>query len=943
MQKTSCLKKSFTQNNAFIVKHINTFIPMKRYKFFILISLLHMQFAACNRQGITVSELQCEYMTNPLGIDTETPRFSWKIHDLEYIRGQGQTAYRIVVASSLKNLKNEKPDIWDSGKISSEQLHLVPYGGNKLQPGGDYYWKVMIYDRDGKPSEWSKPARFSMGLLNRSDWKGDWIMHPSAKSNKHIWFRKELNLNDKAASAFIYVASLGFHELYVNGKKADDRVLAPAVSRIDKRVLYVTYDITSLLKKGKNAIALWYGPGWTRNNFFSSLTNQAVLLQLNGKTRSGETFTLHSDETWKSAESYSRNSGGFSFMDMGGEEVDGNKFTDKWNTLAFDDKDWQDVRIVNPLKKEGELILSAQMTDRSRVIGTIPAKSVTDTVPGVYRVDMGAHFTGFLEARFFGLQKGDTVRISVSERTYSSYKGKSMDASRSIGDNAIEEHRQAQYYIARGEDGETFHNRFNIFSGRYIHFIGLKKPPKVSDITGYAVSSAAERTGNFECSDSMFNRIYEIDRYTFEMCHVEGVIVDCPNRERLGYGPEGAYQTTWGLGLPCFASGAYYMKNVRDWEDVQFPDGSINNVAPQISRMYGCTLNGTANMNIAWEHYLMYGDKTILEKVRPVGEKWIGYLDTYVRDGMLTPYDTHGYFLGDWVSPGPVFEYGGTEEALFFNNCAYAMTLDFFIKISEELGYNNETTPYRERLEILRKNLHEKYFNPAFNSYLNGDQVRTSFALYAEIVPDSLRAAVLEHLKNDLKNDHPYINVGSFGRYPYYKVLLAEPCFYDIFAGILSKTSYPGYGYFFSQGLNAWPETWEIAHSNSAMMHTSYAGISAWFIKGLAGIEPDAADPSCRTITIRPHIVQSLSYAKAELESPYGTIKSGWRKENGKVIYDMLVPVGSKANIYLPARASAITESGQTLAIADGVSIKEETADYTIIGIESGKYSFEIE
>jgi alpha-L-rhamnosidase len=127
------------------------------------------------------------------------------------------------------------------------------------------------------------------------------------------------------------------------------------------------------------------------------------------------------------------------------------------------------------------------------------------------------------------------------------------------------------------------------------------------------------------------------------------------------------------------------------------------------------------------------------------------------------------------------------------------------------------------------------------------------------------------------------------------------------------------------------------------MIHTSYAGISAWFIKGLAGIEPDAAAPSYRTVTIRPHIVQSLSYAKAELLSPYGTIKSGWRKENGKVIYDILVPVGSKANIYLPARASEITEGGQTLASAEGVGVKEETSDYTIIGIKSGKYSFEIE
>jgi alpha-L-rhamnosidase len=158
---------------------------------------------------------------------------------------------------------------------------------------------------------------------------------------------------------------------------------------------------------------------------------------------------------------------------------------------------------------------------------------------------------------------------------------------------------------------------------------------------------------------------------------------------------------------------------------------------------------------------------------------------------------------------------------------------------------------------------------------------------------------------------HPYFNIGSFSRYQYFHVLFAHRQFHEIICEILSQTTCPSYGYFIARGETALPEVWEIDHPHSALIHTSYAGISAWFIKGLAGIEPDIADPGYRTFHIRPNVVEKLSYAGAELESPYGTIKSGWRKENGKVIFDITVPVGTKANICLPNEESFQAEAGK--------------------------------
>ncbi|MDR1373140.1 MAG: glycoside hydrolase family 78 protein [Dysgonamonadaceae bacterium] len=905
---------------------------------FVLIAL-SIALPSCSNYTVSVSDLTCEYLINSLGIDTETPHFSWKIENHQSTRGQKQTAYRLLVASSSDKLKNNVADVWDSGVVESEQSHLVPFGGGKLSSCGDYYWKVQVFDKDGKPSTFSCQARFSVGLLNVSDWQGEWLKHPTAMPERHIWFRKTLTVNGKPSTTFAYVASQGYHELYINGKKADERVLAPACSRNDRRVLYVTYDIEPLLEKGENTIALWYGPGWTRNNYFASRVNQAVLVQIDGKTKLGEQFELHSDTTWKCAESYSSNAGGFNFMDMGGEMVDGTQYNEDWNKSDFDDNEWLNAVSISPLKRESEIVLSAQMTDASYITKIVQAKSVSDTVPDVYRVDMGEHFTGYLNSKFYGLQYGDTVVITISEKVYATFNGKDMHASGIIGDNTVEDHRQKQIYIARGEDGETFRNRFNFFSGRYVHFTGLRKAPAIEDITGYAISSAPSRTATFECSDSLYNKIFEADLHTFEMCHTEGVIVDCPNRERLGYGPEGAYQTTWGLGLPCFESGAYYVKNVRDWADVQREDGFINNVAPQISIMYGCALNGTSNMNIAWEHFFKYGDKRILETVQPVGKRWLEFLNSYVKDGMLTRYAEHGYFLGDWVSPGPVFEYAETEEALYFNNCVYAMALDFYIDICKTIGKEeSETAVYQGRLDTLRQRLHETYYRPKLGCYLNGDQVRTTCALYAGIVPDNLRQSVLQHLANDFQGEHPYINVGSFGRYPFYKTIIAENSFYEIFDNILSKTSYPGYGYFIANGCNVFPETWEIANSNCAQTHTSYLGISGWFIKGLAGIRLESQN--CR-VNIIPNVVEHLSFVRAESETPYGKVKSSWQKESDGTGYEINIPVGLSASITLPASAGQITETGKPLAESEGMTFVEVDGN-TVITAVSGRYNFKI-
>jgi alpha-L-rhamnosidase len=264
---------------------------------------------------------------------------------------------------------------------------------------------------------------------------------------------------------------------------------------------------------------------------------------------------------------------------------------------------------------------------------------------------------------------------------------------------------------------------------------------------------------------------------------------------------------------------------------------------------------------------------------------------------MLTPYETHGYFLGEWVSPGPVFEYAETEEALFNNNCAYVMTLEYLIKMQ-----NDEI--WIAALQKTKAALHRKYYNAEKQIYLNGDQVRTAWALYAGIVPDSLREQQEKHLLALLETQR-YLDIGSFGRFPFYKTVLHSDKYAEIIGEILSKTSYPSYGYFLEKACTAFPEMWEIDQPNSTLIHTSYTGVSAFFIKYLAGINEYSC--GCDTLLITPHPIDALEYCKAELETPYGKVKSSWKRENSEIIYRFEIPFGTVARIRIGDEDKLIT------------------------------------
>jgi alpha-L-rhamnosidase len=851
------------------------------------------------------------------------PRFGWQLLDPKHVRGQAQTAYHILVASNPKKLMEAEADVWNSGKINSSQSVLIPFGGKKLHSSSAYFWKVKVYDKDGNPSEWSKPARFVTGILNPAEWDAAaWIRHPDAPRVKHIWFRKNLKIDAISDAALIHVASMGYHELYINGQKADDRVLAPALTNFDKRLFYITYDLSKLLKKGNNTIGIWFASGWASYDCFSQ--TPALRVRFDGKDVDGNAITFFSDSTWRctlsnSEDTHHERSANYN----GGEIVDARSFIPDWNSPSFDDSQWAHAAVT---KDNHSVELAAHDIELSRIIEVIDAQQITNAGESVYKIDFGKNFTGWLNIKFHGLSAGDTVIIG------------SADDEKAFDDFSIR-----NIFISSGKDGEAFSNRFNYISGRYANIKGLRSAPKPEDATAYAISTDLRRTGSFSSSNELFNKIFETDLWTFLANTTEGYTSDCPHRERCGYG-EVATATSWGIGLPNYDAGAFFRNTVRNWRDVQTPEGWGRHTAPQPNDgHWGGAMWSSAGLNVAWEHYLHYADTQILELIYPTAKRWLEFLHANVHDGLLRKYRKHdGQFLGDWLAPGSRNEFGSSTQALYFNNCVYAMNLETFIRIAGLLDKSEDVTLYGERLAGLIPAIHAEFYDPITGNYSDGTQVQQAFAVLTGVAKGSERVRTETSVADDMRSKHQYFDMGSSGLPVLMHYLVEHPETGELTASIFNKTTFPGYGYFLAQGETTWPEDWKI--DVPSKIHTCYTGVAGWFTKGLCGIQPDRDNAGYKHFIVKPTIVTEVDFAEASVGSPYGNIVSRWERKENKIIMSVTVPPNTSATVYIPAsHPDRVTESGNLLNEAEGITQKGVENDHIVAQIVSGKYVFQIE
>jgi len=901
-----------------------------------------------NMASIIPTDLQCEYLINPLGIDAKKPRLSWKLKATEQnARGQKQRAYRILVAGSETLLAKNKGDLWDSGEIRSGQSNLVTYRGSALSSGMRCYWKVRVRDNQGVLSAWSKPARWTMGLLNQSEWSAKWIgtdrqfaevkkLPPEGNYLADPWFRKVITLKEKPRWAVMHIASVGYHELFINGKKITDTVLMPSVADHTKRARYVTYEITDYLKAGRNAIGLWLGTSWSVYPLYKTEDKPQtpiVIAQAQIEMQDGQTEQLITDETWKTHPSPNVMLGVWMFTNYGGEYYDSNKELPNWCSADLDDTNWKQATVYKP-----GLILSAEMVEPNRRIKKIKPVAIRKVNEEGYRVDMGVNYVGFVEIDMKG-QPGDIVEFRFSEDP-----------------KKLMTHRLRSAYRIGPTGRGTFRNRFNYGSGRWILIKGLGYEPDLQDIRGYMVRTDYRRAAWFECSNELLNDIYNIVLWTFENLSLGGYVVDCPQRERMGYGGD-AHATTQ-TALNNYHLGAFYTKWSQDWRDVQGKDtawglgekstnqnaptapGNLPYTAPTYWGGGGPAWSGIC-VTMPWYVYRHYGDIRILEDNFDTIQKWLEFLETKSKNNMLVRWGGQWDFLGDWLWPGAQGVNGDTRETLFFNNCYWVYNLQTAARIADALGKKDIAANYRNRAAVIAETVHKEFFNPQENGYVNNFQAYLAIATLVGLPPEELRTLVWKRFEDEiLIHRKGHFWGGITGGYFIVKNLLEfnRP---DLLFEMATKKDYPSWGDMLQRGATT---VWEAWDGRNSLLHSSYLHIGAWFIEGLAGIKPDPNIPGYKHFFIRPGVLKNrpLEWVKAGFESPYGTIQSDWQYHNGLLKLKVSVPPNTTATLYLPTGdPDSIREGNKPIAEADGIKHLRDTEEHSILEIQPGHYSFE--
>lgn len=927
---------------------------MKRYllSLTLLIFNVYSTCSAVLKSNLQPENLRCEYLNNPVGLDELIPRFNWTYKAANpAVYGQKQTAYRILVATDVQLLNQNKGDAWDSGWVGSDQMQQIEYKGKSLQSDRYYYWKIAAKDDEGMVSEWSKTAFWVTGLLRQQDWKAKWIgtnqLYDPAQKDCNIydpWLRKTFSLKQQPGKAVIFLASVGYHELYVNGKKIGDDVLAPAVTDHTKRARYVAYDIAAALKPGKNVIAIWLGTSWSifgpyvtpgRPNTPIVLAQVAVYDKKSSIAAANPVLTVSTDESWKTHESPNKLLGTWDFAKMGGELWDANKEIPDWNTIACNEKNWRQAVVYHP-----KLVLSAQNVEPNRLFEEIKSVGIEARPDGSYRVDMGVNFAGWTEVDVAG-SKGDKIEFEYAERAQ-------MDQTFNL---------HSAYII--GESGKgTFRNRFNYSSGRWITIRGLKYKPQLSDIRGWMVRTNFEKATNFQCSDTLQNWIYDKVKWTFENLAIGGFVVDCPQRERLGYG--GDAHATCETGMYNYKLGAFYTKWMQDWRDVQgtepivgnmydpefsrkgvmggriFNNGILPHTAPTYSGGGGPAWGGIV-VSLPWFVYQHEGDRRILKRNFELIKGWLAFLDLHTRDKLLQRFGGEWDFLGDWLWPNATAQgmNNDKEETLCLNNSYRVFNLRTAAKIARVIGAHAEAERWEKQAREYSAAIHARFYHAADQSYADGSMSNLAAALLAEIPPADLRAEVMKRLEKDILIKHGgHINVGITGGAILFKLLRQEGRD-DLIYSMTSQKDYPGWGYMKANGATTIWEMWEKDLPGHSLLHSSYLYPGAWYVEGIAGIQRDPESPGFQKFLIKlPSLkTSSLSWARASFDSPAGLIQTFWERKGADLNLEVTVPPNCTAVVQLAAN-----EFKNKIRENEHLKIKGFKNGYALLEISSGKH-----
>jgi alpha-L-rhamnosidase len=876
---------------------------------------------------VQVSNLLCENLSNPIGLDVAQPRLSWQL--VSDKRDVMQTAYEIKVMSG-------KSVIWNSSKVNSDSSVHVAYKGSPLQSGVRYTWQIRVWDNEAKASAWSQSAFWQMALLSTTDWKAKWIGQgfPEDTVNRPTpLFRKEFNAGKKIQSATAYITSHGMYEGYLNGKRIGDSYLTPGWTSYNKRLQYQAYNVTDLLSQGSNVIAVALGSGWYRShlawednkNVYGK--DAALLFQLDITYTDGSKESIVSDDSWKST------TGSIRYAEIyNGEIIDARQQRTGWRQAGYNASGWNGVTV----KDYDKSVLVATQNEPVKKHETFNPVKIITTPNGEKVIDFGQNLVGWVVMKAKG-NAGDTITISHAEV---------LDKNGNFYTENLRDAKAQAIYILRGEGEELFEPHFTFFGFRYIKLDGYPGEIKPENFTAVALYSDMQPTGNFSCSNSLINQLQHNIQWGQKGNFLD-VPTDCPQRdERLGWtGDAQVFSRTASFNMNV---NNFFAKWLKDVAADQLGNGSIPFVIPNVLGPDAAGSTGWADVCtiIPWNMYLAYGDKKILEQQYPSMKKWVEFMKSKSNNDLWNT----GFHFGDWLFYRPFDDNDGRSavtDKYLIAQCFYAHSTQLLINSAKVLGKSDDVAAYSTLLQKIKAAFLEEYAT-ASGRLVSNTQTAYVLALNFDMLPESQRPEAARRLADNVRSYGNHLTTGFLGT-PYLCHVLTRFGYDSVAYKLLLQDTYPSWLYPVKMGATTIWERWDGIKPDSTFQtpsmnsfnHYSYGAIGDWMYRSICGIDTYPDEPGYKRIRIMPHIGGSLTYANADLKTYYGTISSHWKLDNGKHQLNVEIPANTRATVYIPAKSiESIMEGNVALSSSKDIKVTGKDGNHFVVEVGSGKYHF---
>lgn len=948
---------------------------MHRIKTIFIFLLLIVSASIEAKSSVIPLNLRCEFLINPQGIDISSPTLSWTIHTVSGIRVMRQTAYQVLVSSSPEKLQADMGDIWNSGKVKSNQMGQIRYSGNALKSSQKYWWKVKVWDAKGKVSTWSAPANWTMGILSANDWKAQWITAAGAEKYAHQYktaksdfnlhrnlsefrtfgpklndpnfssmlLRKEFTSSSELKRAVVHVSGLGQYELFINGSKIGDYLLAPGWSYYPKTVLYDTYDVTNQIKTGANAIGLILGnsmyniqPDSIRYvKFLGTYGPLKAIVQLQLEYENGSVQMIGSDQSWQVS------TGPITYSNFfGGEDFDARLLPTGWSqpNLKADNRWSKAIECNGP---GGELKGLSCASAPVKAIETLNPIKVTQLKPNLWVYDLGQNTSVIPEIKVKG-PSGASVRIIPAELLHADG---TVDRTSATQDGV----RPAwwQYTIAQTNQSEHWIPQFFYQGGRYLQVElfsakGDSVLPTVEILKAVVVHSSAEPIGTFSCSNELFNKIYQLVRWA-QRSNMMSIMTDCPAREKQGWleqyhlnGPSLRYN---------FDLSTNFRKAMNDMAVGQLENGLIPNIAPEFFIVTPDINNGFRNspewgsafIIVPWQQYLFTGDVSLLSSYYESMKRYVAFLEASSKNNIIRA------GLGDWYDIGPKPAWGSqltpesfTATAIFFYDNQIMSQIAYILEKKEDAKF------YEERAEVIRQAFNKEFFNPEKGIYATGSNTTCAMPLFLNIVEPQNRKTLTDSLVSDIRRRGNAFTSGEVG-YRFLLGALAMEGYSDLIYAMNNQTEKPGYGYQIKKGATSLTEKWDAGvGSFGSQNHFMSGQINEWFFRDLLGIGVEAAGAGFRKSIIKPMPVGDLKWVKGSYATVSGTIRVEWKRNKNVFELNLSIPANTSATVYMPAETEkAVTESAKRAVKSKGIKFLRMEKDRAVYEVGSGEYNFE--